>query len=205
MRFESGHRAGTAARPRGRGSGGDLNLESAQRRALLRGALALSVTGLDALFAPLASANALRVGEPAPLATLVTLDGQRISTSELLDHVVILTFWATWCAPCREELPLLSSYAAKHAAQGLKVLGFTLDSPEDDLNKVRQVADTLSFPVGLLANSSLPGYGRIWRIPVNFTINREGHLTDNGWKDKDSTWTAERLERIVTPLLNNSR
>jgi cytochrome c biogenesis protein CcmG, thiol:disulfide interchange protein DsbE len=54
-----------------------------------------------------------------------------------------------------------------------------------------------------LANSSLPGYGRIWRIPVNFTINRAGQLIDDGWKDKDSTWTAERLERIVTPLLSH--
>src|ERR1700676_2971261 len=179
-----------------------MRFESATRRALLRGAAALSLTGLDAAFAPWASANALRVGEPAPPAILVTLDGQRIATSELLGHVVILTFWATWCGPCREELPLLSAYAAQHAAEGLMVLGFTLDSPEDDQHKVQQVAHSLSFPVGLLANSSLPGYGRIWRIPVNFTINREGRLIDNGWKEKDSTWTPERLERIVTPLLN---
>jgi cytochrome c biogenesis protein CcmG, thiol:disulfide interchange protein DsbE len=173
------------------------------RRAVLRGAAALSLAGLDALFAPWARANALRVGEPAPPATLVTLDGPRLATADLLGRVVILTFWATWCGPCREELPLLSSYATLHAARGLTVLGFGLDSPEDDLRKVRQVAHSLSFPVGLLANSSAPGYGRIWRIPVNFTIDRRGRLIDNGWKDKDSTWTAERLERIVTPLLND--
>ena len=177
------------------------SVESPTRRALLRGAAALSVTGLGALFAPVASANALRLGAPAPAATLVTLDGQRIATSDVLGHVVILTFWAAWCVPCREELPLLSAYAAQHAADGLTVLGFSLDSPEDDQRKVQQVAHSLSFPVGLLANSSLPGYGRIWRIPVNFTINREGRLIDDGWKDKDSTWTPERLERVVTPLL----
>jgi cytochrome c biogenesis protein CcmG/thiol:disulfide interchange protein DsbE len=202
MRSESGLGAGTAAGPRGHGSGGDLNLESSTRRTLLHAAAALSLTGLDALFAPVASANALRIGEPAPAATLVALDGQRISTSELLGHVVILTFWATWCGPCREELPLLSAYATQHAAEGLKVLAFTLDSP-DDLRKVQPVAQSLSFPVGFLANSSLPGYGRIWRIPANFTINREGQLIDNGWKDKESSWTAERLERIVTPLFNH--
>jgi len=197
MRFESGGSPARAAI-------GGLKVESATRRALLRGAAALSLTGLDAaLFAPLASASALRVGEPAPLATLVALDGQRISTSELLGHVVILTFWATWCGPCREELPLLSAYATQHAAEGLTVLAFTLDSP-DELRKVQPVAQSLSFPVGFLANSSLPGYGRIWRIPANFTINRVGQLTDNGWKDKESSWTSERLERIVTPLLNNS-
>jgi cytochrome c biogenesis protein CcmG, thiol:disulfide interchange protein DsbE len=203
MRCNSGRDGRTAARSCADG-GGSTKLESAARRALLRGAAALSLTGFDALLAPWASANALRVGEPAPPATLVALDGQRIATSELLGRVVILTFWATWCGPCRQELPLLSSYATQHAADGLTVLGFGLDSPEEDLRKVRQVAQSLSFPVGLLANSSLPDYGRIWRIPVNFTINREGQLIDNGWKDKDSTWTAERLERVVTPLFKNS-
>ena len=191
------------ARSRG-DPGGSVEIESPTRRRLLRGAAALSVTGMGELFASSASANALRVGAPAPSATLVALDGQPIATSELLGRVVILTFWATWCGPCREELPLLSAYAAQHAAEGLTVLGFALDSPEDDPHKVQQVAHSLSFPVGLLANSTLPGYGRIWRIPVNFTINREGQLVDDGWKDKDSTWTSERLERIVTPLLYNS-
>ena len=115
---------------------------------------------------------------------------------------MILTFWATWCGPCREELPLLSAYATQHAAEGLTVLGFTLDSP-DNLRDVEQAAQSLRFPVGFLANSSLPGYGRIWRIPVNFTIDRAGALIDDGWKDKDSAWTPKRLERIVTPLLDS--
>lgn len=147
-----------------------------------------------------ASANALHIGAPAPPATLMTLDGERISTSDLLGRVIILTFWATWCAPCREELPLLSSYAEQHAAAGLRVLGFSLDTMEK-LREVRQVAQSLHFPVGLLANSSASGYGRIWRLPVNFTVDRTGRLIDDGWKDKKPTWTHERLEQIVTPLL----
>jgi cytochrome c biogenesis protein CcmG, thiol:disulfide interchange protein DsbE len=57
--------------------------------------------------------------------------------------------------------------------------------------------------VGLLANSNLPGYGRgrSWRAPLNFAIDRQGRLIDNGWKDQQAIWTPERLERIVTPLL----
>ena len=106
----------------------------------------------------------------------------------------------TWYEPCREELPLLSRYADQHAAAGLRVLGFSLDSP-DELPEVRKVARTLSFPVGLLANSSAPGHGRIWRLPVNFTVDRAGLLVVDGWKEKQPTWTAERLEQIVTPLL----
>jgi cytochrome c biogenesis protein CcmG, thiol:disulfide interchange protein DsbE len=69
---------------------------------------------------------------------------------------------------------------------------------------VRAVAGSLSFPNGLLASSSAPGYGRIWRIPVNFTIDREGRLVDDGWREKKPVWTPERLDRIVTPLLTAS-
>jgi len=174
--------------------------ENPTRRSLLQGAAAWGLLGFGSLLAPRAQANDVRVGQPAPAATLVTLDGKRLSTPDLAGHVVILTFWATWCVPCREELPLLSTYAAEHAAQGLAVLGFTLDTP-DELDEVRAVARTLSFPVGFLERSSAPGYGRIWRIPVNFTIDRAGRLVDDGWKDRNPVWTRERLVRIVTPLL----
>ena len=169
------------------------------RRAVLRGSAALLIArGL--ISGSRTFAAGLRVGEPAPPATLVTLEGERISTADLLGQVTILTFWATWCAPCRAELPLLSQYAAEHASEGLRVLGFSLDLPED-LRAVQQVAQTLRFPVGLMANSSAPGYGRIWRLPVNFTIDRTGRLAENGWRDKKPQWTVERLDQIVTPLL----
>lgn len=171
-------------------------VERVQRRAMLKGALAAWL----AAGAGRVEASGLTVGAPAPAATLVTLDGRRISTGELIGQVVILTFWATWCTPCREELPLLSAYAQKHAQSGLTVLGFGLDTAEQ-LPEVRRVAQALSFPVGLLGNSSAAGYGRIWRLPVNFTIDRQGRLAEDGWKEKTPSWTPERLEQVVTPLL----
>jgi peroxiredoxin len=158
------------------------------------------VLGVTGLLAPAARAKSLQVGETAPPATLVTLDGKRISTSDLLGKVVILTFLATWCDPCRDELPLLSDYQQAHAAQGLSVLGFSLDEAAD-LPKVRTMAAPLHFPVGLLSASQADGYGRIWHIPVSFTIDRSGRLVDNGWKDKRPVWTSERLRRVVDPLL----
>ncbi len=165
-----------------------------------RRAVTIGATWLGAnLFVPRAQANALHVGRPAPPATLTTLDGAQISTTDLIDRVVILTFWATWCGPCREELPLLSAYAAQHA-DTLSVLGFSLDGT-DKLPQVTQLAKSFSFPVGLALHSSAPGYGRIWRLPVNFTIDRLGLLVNDGWKEKEPAWTAERLERVVTPLL----
>ena len=160
------------------------------------------VAGLlfGALTSPCATA-APSIGAMAPRAALLTLDGERIDTRDLDGKVVVLTFWATWCVPCRRELPALSDYAAKHANDGLIVLGFALDEP-DQRREVAEIAETLRFPVGFLQPTSAPGYGRIWRMPANFTIDRAGRLRDNAWLDKDPGWTPERLERVITPLLN---
>jgi thiol-disulfide isomerase/thioredoxin len=170
------------------------------RRGGLRAAGALALGAGLAGRQPEAQAASLEVGRPAPPLTLRTLDGHSIATEDLRGKVVVLTFWATWCEPCRQELPLLSAYAARHADRGLRVLGFSLDEP-GELAAVREVAAGLSFPVGLLGSPYAGGYGRVWRIPVNFTIDRNGMLADNGWDTRDAAWTAERLERVVTPLL----
>jgi cytochrome c biogenesis protein CcmG, thiol:disulfide interchange protein DsbE len=171
-----------------------------QRRALLRRAAGLGIATAGGLFASLVLANELEVGKFAPPLVLQTLDGHSIATRDLLGQVVLATFWATWCEPCREELPMLSTYASNHARQGLRVLGFSLDGPEA-LPKVRVVAATLSFPVGLLGNPYVGGYGRIWRIPVSFVIDRAGRLAHNGWDDDEQPLTKEQLQRVVDPLL----
>jgi cytochrome c biogenesis protein CcmG, thiol:disulfide interchange protein DsbE len=101
---------------------------------------------------PAARAARLKVGRCAPPLALHALDEHSIATDDLHGHVVVLTFWATWCEPCRTELLLLSDYVARHADRGLSVLGFSLDTP-DDLTAVRQVAASLSFPVGLLGTA----------------------------------------------------
>jgi len=165
-------------------------------RALAR----LATVVVSALMPQLALAGALQLGQPAPPLTLHTIDGAQIATGDLRGKVVIVTFWATWCEPCREELPLLSDYAARHAAQGLQVLAFSLDGP-DALPAVRAAAAGFSFPVGLLGSAWAGDYGRMWRIPVSFVIGRDGKLLDNGWSDANPVWTAQRLQRIVDPLL----
>src|ERR1700745_2491992 len=170
---------------------------ASERRRFLQG---LACLAANAWLSPAAWAGGRGVGPPPPAATLVTLEGQRISSTDLLGQVVILTFWATWCAPCREELPLLSDYLAQHADGGLQILAFGLDT-RDRLADVRRVAQSVRFPVGLMSDSSAPGYGRIWRLPVSFTIDRAGLLAADGWKEKHPVWTRERLDEVVTPLL----
>ncbi|HTS20564.1 MAG TPA: TlpA disulfide reductase family protein [Casimicrobiaceae bacterium] len=167
------------------------------RRRLLLGAALAAGGCLESLPA---RADELQLGRPAPPLVLKTLDGRDIATSDLKGKVVILTFWATWCEPCREELPMLSEYAQRHANQGLQVLAFSLDGPEA-IPKVRSVAASLHFPVGLLGSAWAGGYGRMWRLPVSFVIDRDGRLAHDGWDDEDPVLTEARLHGIVDPLL----
>lgn len=173
----------------------------AMRRRLIFSALGLAgLSALNALLPTPANAKELALGKPAPALVLHTLDGKTIATTDLIGQIVIVTFWASYCDPCREELPLLSSYAEQHAKNGLKVLGFCLDSPIN-IDEVTAIASKLSFPVGLLPNQYAGDYGRIWRMPVSFVIDRAGRLVDNGWNDENPVWTKERLRRVMDPLL----
>jgi len=176
------------------------NATFSRRQLLTRAALLAS----PALVLPITSLGAaepeLKIGAPAPPLVLHTLDGVEIDTRQMRGQVVLAAFWATWCAPCQDEMPLLSAFALQHAHQGLRVIGFSLDSP-DQLPKVRQVANRLSFPVGLLPQARVPGYGRIWRLPVSFVIDRAGRLAHNGWDDDGRPWTQAQLESVVQPLL----
>lgn len=172
-----------------------MSIEQHRRRCLLRAMLA---TG--AVLAMPAQANELHIGQAAPPLVLTTVDGKKIATRDLHGQVVLITFWASYCEPCQDELPLLSAYAEANAARGLHVLGFALDGPEL-LGDVKKIASRLSFPVGLLGNPWAGGYGRIWRMPVSFVIARDGTLAYDGWLDKQPAWTAESLHRVVDPLL----
>jgi cytochrome c biogenesis protein CcmG, thiol:disulfide interchange protein DsbE len=181
------------------GRAGPGEAGSPERRALLRSSAALVALSAVGPLARRADARALTLGAQAPPATLITLDGQHVSTATLVGRVVILTFWATYCVPCRDELPLLSRFAIENSA-GLSVLGFCLDEPQK-IDEVRRIANSLSFPVGFLREDSAPGYGRIWRLPANFTIGRDGRLRDDRWRDKNPAWTAETLQQVIVPLL----
>jgi len=173
---------------------------SGARRRLLRTLLGSATAALAGMLPDAVLANELKLGELAPPLTLHTLDGKKIATRDLIGEVVIVTFFASYCEPCLEELPLLSNYAAANAARGLRVLGFSLDGAEM-VADVRKVAATLSFPVGLLGSAYAGGYGRMWRMPVSFVIDRGGRLAHDGWQDKQPSVTSDYLQRVVEPLL----
>jgi thiol-disulfide isomerase/thioredoxin len=138
-------------------------------------------------------------GQAAPTLETVTLDGAKFSTADQAGKVVIVNFWATWCEPCRTEMPLLDAFYKQHRNEGVEVIAVSLDDPED-LAKVKSVMAAFSFPGAMLTQTKAKGYGRLWRLPLTFVIDRQGILRRNAWKAAP-TIDAAALDAEVLPLL----
>ena len=146
------------------------------------------------------SANAIEEGKLAPALSAKLLDGKSFSTEAAKGEVVIVNFWATWCPPCRHEMPAFESYYQKHKNQGLRIIAVSIDEPAE-LAKVREVMRDFTFDAALESESQHKGYGRIWRLPLTFVIDRKGILRKDGWYGAAGI-DQPLLEKIVTPLLD---
>jgi len=144
---------------------------------------------------------ALAVGKPAPALEARTTDGKTFSLAETAGNVVIVNFWASWCEPCRKEMPALETYYKKHQGEGLRILAISMDDPEDDA-KVYQIMKDFTYPAAFQRNADYSGYGRIWRMPMTFIIDRRGILRNDGGVGPPSI-DLDLLESAVTPLLTS--
>ncbi len=147
-------------------------------------------------------AMGLERGELAPPLQAVTLAGHHEDSRNWSGRVVLIAFVASWCSPCRRELPILAQYAARHR-QHFKLVIVAMDDA-DDLADLQGWMRGLSLDPALASSTQADGYGRIWRLPVSFVIGRDGRLVDNGWDDAQPAWTRARLHTEITPLLSGS-
>jgi cytochrome c biogenesis protein CcmG, thiol:disulfide interchange protein DsbE len=127
------------------------------------------------------------------------LDGSAFSTERVRGKVLLVNFWATWCGPCREEMPALDAWYRTQRDKGVEVLALSVDELADE-GKVRDVAKLFSFPAAMLKTSKLSGFGRIWRMPVSAVIDRQGRLVKQDWFIEPRL-DAAALDAVVKPLL----
>lgn len=145
-----------------------------------------------------AAANTPSVGDKAPNFEAYTLDGDKVSLADLRGSVVLLNFWATWCGPCKQEMPLLDIFYRKFKDRGLVVLALTTEDSVP-LRQLRPVAKALSFP--LIRNLSGP-YDIIDRsLPTSYVIDRAGVLR----YAKPGAFDIDSLNDVLLPLLTAPR
>lgn len=134
--------------------------------------------------------------EPAPDVEFQTLAGKPFRLNELKGQVILLNFWATYCIPCREEIPALNSLQAELAGQGLKVVGASLDDSVEGVNAYQKSVAKFEYEV-LLGGSDAKVKFEQSVLPTTYLIDRQGRIRQKiiGARDR-ATWEA-----AVKPLL----
>lgn len=115
-------------------------------------------------------------GSPAPEFSLQNLDGETVALADYRGEVVLLNFWATWCGPCRLEMPVLQDYHSRFSGQGLTVLGVNFDEPREDVAAFQRELN-LTFPLLLDPGGAVQDLYRIRGYPSTFVVDRDGMIS----------------------------
>jgi peroxiredoxin len=130
--------------------------------------------------APSAAASApTGLGKPAPDFTLQSTDGKTLHLSDFRGKAVVVNFWATWCQPCKIEIPWFVELQKQYGPQGLQILGISADedTSAEDLDKFAKDIG-INYPVLLRKEEVEQAYGGIVGLPVTIYVDRDGKVVD---------------------------
>jgi thiol-disulfide isomerase/thioredoxin len=182
-------------------------MQPARRDALILGTAGLAAAAAGFLLGPALlqptngrgeSEGDAAAGTALRSASLVDLAGQPRRLTEWQDRILVCNFWATWCAPCREEIPLLIAARAKYASSGLEIVGIAIDNPA----KVREFSAsfTISYPILLAEAGGLDLMRKLGNssggLPYTVVANRQGSVVHR----KLGAYHQGDLEAILGPL-----
>jgi len=136
--------------------------------------------------------------QPAPDFSLKDLSGQPLTLSSHRGKVVLLDFWATWCVPCKDEIPHFIDFQNRYGSQGFQVIGLSMD---DDEQLVRTFRDKLkmNYPVAMGSVQLAEQYGGVLGLPITFIIDRQGRIISKHIGATD----ASAFETEIRNLLPN--
>ena len=158
------------------------------------------MTGAVALVArrPLACAAA-DVGRQAPALVVQELDGRSFDLATQHGKVVIVNVWASWCPPCRAEMPALDAFYRAHREQGIEVIGLSADD-RHDRGEVAKAMQTVTYPAAMLTEAKVNGFGPTKVLPMTYVIGPDGIVRARLGPD-DAPLTERRLAEVALPLL----
>jgi len=125
-------------------------------------------------------------GKIAPNFTLADVNGKKVSLASFRGHPMVVDFWATWCGPCKVEIPWFEKLHDQYASQGLEILGVSADDLDKDdpaklFTEKRDIADFvqkmhMNYPVLIDADSIANSYGGLDALPTTFFIDKNGKI-----------------------------
>lgn len=152
----------------------------------------LALAGLIVAAAP--AAAKVKVGQPAPAFTATTIDKQKLSLDNFKGQVLLLNLWATWCAPCKAEMPMIDRFYQRYNKAGFAAIGYTTEDslPPYMLKKLDAV---LSYPLAARFRGST--YGPLGGVPTSYVIDRKGVVR----YAKSGSFDEAEFNALILPLL----
>jgi len=142
------------------------------------------------------SAIPAEVNYAAPELSLQNVNGETEALTDYLDQVVLVNNWATWCPPCKAEIPTLEAYYKAHKEQGFVIIGVEAGEPQSEVSQFVQ-GSVITYPIWIdPQNASLRAFGSSG-LPNSFVIDRSGAVR-MAWVGEI---TRDALEKYVTPLI----
>ena len=139
-----------------------------------------------------------QIGNEAPALLVRTLDGHSFDLKALRGKVVIVNFWATWCAPCRAEMPRLDAFYREQHAKGVELLGLSVDEASE-APAVARIMKSFSYPAALASSAKVDGFGPPLAVPTTWIIDPKGIVRAR--LIAGTAVTKDSLEHAVLPLL----
>lgn len=118
-------------------------------------------------------------GQPAPDFVLKDLNGNTVRLADLRGKAVLLNFWATWCAPCKVEIPWFIDLQKQYGPQGLQVVGVSMDDDTSRAAVVKFAREMgINYPILIGDDKTADAYGGVQALPTTFYIGRDGKLVN---------------------------
>ncbi len=143
-------------------------------------------------------ASALTIDEPAPDFTLKSRDGNNLRLNEFKGEVVLVNFWASWCGPCRVEMPHLEDLQQKYGDLGFTVLGVNVDKDPALADKILKDIP-VSFPVLLDPKGQVSALYEVNAMPITVMVDKDGKIRDihKGYKAGYEKKYAKQIKALI--------